>query len=182
MQLATYIDSYHPRKRAWAENFFLLVPVVLVLVYGIFFINLPISEDTAFYGFLAKQINNGALLHIDIPVSTHGIFIYELATIFKIFGSDVYVLRIFFLIHLGILIYFLTLILVCISNKYIGSLISSYVVILISLPSIALDIGRSLHVIAMCLIMIVLPKTKAVISVEGDSCSSQLYLDLYNFN
>ena len=154
MKLESYTESYHPWKRACTENFFILVPVMVVLVYGIFFINLPISEDTAFYGFLAKQINNGALLHIDIPVATHGIFIYELAAIFKIFGSGVYVLRIFYLIHLGILIYFLTLILVSISNKYIGTLISSYVVILISLPSIALDIGRSPHVIAMCFMVI----------------------------
>lgn len=97
---------------------YLAIPLILLMVYSLIFINMPISEDTGYYGFIAKSINSGSILHVDIPISTNGIFIYELALIFKIFGNSLTGLRLLFLIHLFIITLFLFKIIYINFKKY----------------------------------------------------------------
>jgi hypothetical protein len=72
-----------------------------VIGYGLLLWKTPVSDDTGFYGFVARAMAHGVVLHRDIPIATNSLGLYALAMLFRVFGSSVQLIRAVFLLGLG---------------------------------------------------------------------------------
>ncbi|WP_024850586.1 ArnT family glycosyltransferase [Hydrogenovibrio kuenenii] len=143
-------------KRSFYEQG--LLPFLLVLIHSLYlyiFLYFPISEDTGFYGFLAKSIANGAILHTDIPVATNGISIYLMAGLMKVFGPSLELVRLYYwAFYIGV-----TLLLYFIIKKesgypFLAFILASVATLLLYSPQVTLDLGRTPIVVSLFLVLL----------------------------
>lgn len=117
-----------------------------------FWLYMPISEDAGFYGFMAKSVSGGAVLHKDIPIASNSLNIYILALIMKLFGSSLMLFKmyhLFFSIALSIVVYFLLKRSFLPIFALVGSLCTG---IILHLPHVMLDLGRNSIIISLFLL------------------------------
>lgn len=135
----------------------LLHLTLIFLSYVIFWdywIYFPLTEDGAFYGFLAKSLLGGSILHQDIPIATNSLNIYALAFFMKLFDSSVVSFKIYhliFSISLSFVIYFILRKNFLPIYALIGSLAAG---ILLHTPHTLLDLGRNPIIISLFLLFL----------------------------
>lgn len=130
----------------------LLVLLFFYLIAWNFWLYMPISEDAAFYGFMAKSVLGGSILHQDIPIATNSLNIYILALIMKLFGPSLVVFKIYhllFSIALSIVVYFLLKRPFLPIFALVGSLCTG---IILHLPHVMLDLGRNSIIVSLFLL------------------------------
>jgi len=131
--------------------------IILFFSYAIFWnywIYFPLSDDGAFYGFMAKSLLGGSILHQDIPISTNSLNIYVLAFFMKLFGSSVVSFKIY---HLIFSISLTCIIYLILRKNFlpIVALIASLVVgMFLHIPDIMLDLGRNPIMISLFLLFL----------------------------
>jgi len=130
----------------------LFILLFFYLIAWNFWLYMPISEDAGFYGFIAKSVSGGAVLHKDIPIASNSLNIYILALIMKLFGSSLILFKIyhlFFSIALSIVVYFLLKRPFLPIFALVGSLCTG---IILHLPHVMLDLGRNSIIVSLFLL------------------------------
>lgn len=130
-----------PSRREDVIGFSLII--ALVTVYFTVFGRMILTEDTGFYGFLARSILGGAVLHRDIPVATNSVGIYLTALLFRVTGPSVTALRLFHLVGLAVVLGGLYLLVSRLSGWWSALATTSVAGLFVANPAVMLDLGSN---------------------------------------
>ncbi|PJD93181.1 MAG: hypothetical protein CK424_03055 [Legionella sp.] len=132
--------------------------IIFLLGIMTFFIlhlwDLPPTEDTGYYGFLSKSIQNGSVLHRDIPATTNSIALYITALIFKLTNASLFTYRV---IHITGYIFLIMMVYVMMRTwRHVTASVcaAALTAILLIIPHISLDFGRNYIFWALAFVML----------------------------
>lgn len=138
----------------YSDFMYILILSILTFFYIYSSWHVPFSEDSGYYAFLSKEMLNGMVLHNDVPATTNGLLLYFTAAIFKLFGATKITYRLIYACGYILLISSIYNLVRSSRSRHEAFIASCLCAILITIPSVYLDLGRNAIMWSLAMIFI----------------------------